>query len=355
VIQGINHVARPLPEPKGEKHFSCITVKRVTYRAEKSWRSLVRPSKYAVFTAPLQALAEDLVLLPLGRFCAVEQLKSRLAGWRLDAQLASSIIKESNSLRGLEMLVRDKDDALEITSFAGLGFSSERGIVAAGVQWSEATRSLLSIHSELQVAVLLDIHPAHERPVRLASVSVLADVQEVIAGSLTRLAHFAERISPALEPHLPRSALALVSLLGWHGAANLINQFGGRKFPVPKAAGNNRGGSIRYAQLVAAIGETGAARLVAEIGGETLTVPNCTRALERAALVTRDQTLRARYEQGATFESLVREFGLSSRRISHLLKRQVTEGPPPCIRSPNDSLIPTRPTASPPFQWSNAT
>lgn len=326
--------------------FTCSTVKRVTYRGAVLWRLPVPPTVLAVFTAHLTALEASLALLPPGRFCAVNQIGERGVGWRLDAHTAAAILDASAQLREVEIApgasrvqTQAGEPAQHAARIAALAFVPDKGIVATGVEWSEAARRRFRSEGVIHLAVLLEQRPAPRVPVRLLSASVVVAPEAAAPRGAMTLAHFAERISPPMKAHLPKTAIELVRVLGWQGAASLICRLGGRKFPVPKAAGNNPDGSRRYAQLVDAVGEAGAACLVAEHGGQVVTIPSCASALEREAFLARDRAICARYNEGATIENLVCEFGLSGRRISQLLKKQAHRGAPPLIASPHEPSL----------------
>ena len=311
------------------------------------------PTMLAVFTARLTALEASLALLPPGRFCAVNQIGERGVGWRLDAHTAAAILDASAQMREVEIApgasrvqTQAGEPAQHAARIAALAFVPDKGIVATGVEWSEAARRRFRSEGVIHLAVLLEQRPAPRVPVRLLSASVVAAPEAAVPPGAMTLAHFAERISPGMKAHLPKTAIELVRVLGWQAAASLICRFGGRKFPVPKAAGNNPDGSRRYAQLVDTVGEAGAACLVAEHGGQVVTIPSCAHALEREAFLARDRAICARFNEGATIENLVCEFGLSSRRISKLLKQQQVSHRP--------SRYPTVRHLSP-FPWSNAT
>lgn len=118
------------------------------------------------------------------------------------------------------------------------------------------------------------------------------------------------------ESDLPESVKDLVGLLGWDRARQLIHEWGGIPFPVPRGPNNNAAGARRYAQLVEAIGEEGANLVISTYADETLVIPNCKQALSRA----RNRAMVAFYDRGATLEECARAFGCTTRWVTIVLK-----------------------------------
>lgn len=76
-------------------------------------------------------------------------------------------------------------------------------------------------------------------------------------------------------PRYPKAASDLVRIAGWEGAARLITEWHGQRWPVPVCpGGKTRAGIIRYQQLCELIGDAAATRIVKEWAGQRLDVPN---------------------------------------------------------------------------------
>jgi hypothetical protein len=129
---------------------------------------------------------------------------------------------------------------------------------------------------------------------------------------------------PLLESDLPETARDLVRLVGWAKAEALIRELGGIPFPVPKGANNNPAGAARYERLAEIVGPRGADCIVAEYGDDILNIPNCKTAIARAKM----RAMRARCDAGATLEEIALEFGVTTRWVSMVLKRQDDSGGP---------------------------
>lgn len=77
----------------------------------------------------------------------------------------------------------------------------------------------------------------------------------------------------------PRTAGELLRVVGLEPAARLIQNWGGRTFPVPLRTRQNARGERRFEQLAQIVGLLTAERIVAHWGGKKLDIPNCKEAL----------------------------------------------------------------------------
>jgi hypothetical protein len=96
---------------------------------------------------------------------------------------------------------------------------------------------------------------------------------------------------------LPKSASALVEVIGLPATLTMLERFGGRTIPVPKGCGH-----ARYHELAEIIGDPAAQQLVGRYGGGRVDIPTCARAV-RAVLHN---------EMRERFDRMTRD-GLSAR------------------------------------------
>lgn len=119
---------------------------------------------------------------------------------------------------------------------------------------------------------------------------------------------------------LPPEARELVNLIGWPCTRVLVLELGGSRFRVPRGKNNNRQGEARYEHLVELVGEEAAHALFERFKGSIISVPTCLRAIARA----RQRRIHARCDEGATLEQLSREFHVTERWLTLILKKDLT-------------------------------
>ena len=126
-------------------------------------------------------------------------------------------------------------------------------------------------------------------------------------------------------PLFPRTARALVELVGVAPTAALIGAWGGAVWPVPvRVGGGNTAGRLRYAQLCEIAGDAAAERIVRHWGGTQLTVPN----LKEVIWSYKKDRIRAEFDRlttrdgysgrEATFE-LVLKYRVTARAVEKAL------------------------------------
>lgn len=125
---------------------------------------------------------------------------------------------------------------------------------------------------------------------------------------------------PIYREDLPREGRDLVDLIGWPCTRVLVRELGGCAFAMPKGKNNNREGEARYEHLVELVGEEAAHALFERFRGSILSVPTCFRAIALA----RQRRILARYDEGTTLEQLSREFHVTQRWLSAILKKDLT-------------------------------
>lgn len=127
---------------------------------------------------------------------------------------------------------------------------------------------------------------------------------------------------------LPATAQALIRLIGIVATLRLVEDMGGRQFPVSK--NKRRLGIIRFEALAEVIGRDAAFVLTRHYGGDVLSVPTCAAALREL----RDRELRADFDR-ITIEHpanhavsvLQRKYKITERHVWRLLKRNDKQGP----------------------------
>lgn len=119
---------------------------------------------------------------------------------------------------------------------------------------------------------------------------------------------------------LPRSARALIAVIGLPATTQLVTKMAGVAFPIPKRL--NRAGEARYEELAECIGMDAADMLCRQFGGGMLEIPVCSVALREL----RDREIRADFDK-ITIENSARhawsklavKYRLTSRQIRNIL------------------------------------
>ena len=113
---------------------------------------------------------------------------------------------------------------------------------------------------------------------------------------------------------LPRAATDLIALIGEMAALRLMQALCGQTVEFPK--GELGRGAAAYNELSEIIGEEATQMLCKHYGGDRLYIPFC----NKHQLSKRNCAIVARYNVGASVDSLVREYRLSDRQIRNILK-----------------------------------
>ncbi|MDP1980496.1 Mor transcription activator family protein [Undibacterium sp.] len=108
----------------------------------------------------------------------------------------------------------------------------------------------------------------------------------------------------------------LVSMIGEAAAIRLMDakNFGGGSFDFPKSETGL--GAQTFAALAEVVGMQSAQRLCNHFGGERLYIPNLAQQYRQE----RNKNIVTKYNTGSTVRELMREYGLSDRRVWEILK-----------------------------------
>lgn len=113
---------------------------------------------------------------------------------------------------------------------------------------------------------------------------------------------------------LPKTARALVEVIGIDATIDLVKMFGGDEFYLPEAVD---GASKLWAALVEAMGRDATVKLVEAFGATRIYVPTCQAAL----LKLRNQEIVASYDAGEPFDAIRRRHRVSRSYLFRLLKK----------------------------------
>lgn len=130
------------------------------------------------------------------------------------------------------------------------------------------------------------------------------------------------------EDSMPAMAREIAGLIGMPDTLRLVEALGGTTFPVPKRG--NKLGELRFSMLEQAVGVKAAEILCQQYGGTNLYIPRCAEVLRRI----RDTEMVFHFDReikGRSANAVVAEialmYGLSDRRVWHILKIVPTAGP----------------------------
>lgn len=108
----------------------------------------------------------------------------------------------------------------------------------------------------------------------------------------------------------------LISVIGESAAIRMmdVKNFGGGSFDFPKSETGL--GAQTFAALAEVVGMPNAQRLCNHFGGERLYIPNLASQYRQE----RNKNIVKKYNGGSTVRELMREYGLSDRRVWEILK-----------------------------------
>ncbi|MFZ6872849.1 Mor transcription activator family protein [Undibacterium sp. Di27W] len=108
----------------------------------------------------------------------------------------------------------------------------------------------------------------------------------------------------------------LISMIGESAAIRMMDtkNFGGGSFDFPKSETGL--GAQTFAALAEVVGMSNAHRLCRHFGGERLYIPNLANQYRQE----RNKNIVKKYNGGTAVRELMREYGLSDRRIWEILK-----------------------------------
>ena len=117
---------------------------------------------------------------------------------------------------------------------------------------------------------------------------------------------------------MPAADLTLLQrLIGDTATARLVEEFGGLEVPIPKGEGGET-----FARLAEVVGHDNAMSLCKVYGSDRLSVPLC-RAMKKAERNTR---IRADYDAGVGWYTLVKRYDLCERQLRTILGRAEDPG-----------------------------
>lgn len=115
---------------------------------------------------------------------------------------------------------------------------------------------------------------------------------------------------------LPKTARALVEVVGLDATIDLVKMFGGDEFYLPDAID---GASKLWAALVEAMGRDACVKLIDAFGGTRIYVPTCQAAL----LNLRNREIVRQYDAGEPFDAIRRRYRVSRSYLFRVLKKPV--------------------------------
>jgi len=115
---------------------------------------------------------------------------------------------------------------------------------------------------------------------------------------------------------LPKTARALVEVIGLDATIDLVKMFGGDEFYLPETID---GASKLWSALVEAMGRDASAKLVEAFGGTRIYVPTCQAAL----LNLRNREIIQQYDAGEPFDAIRRRYRVSRSYLFRLLKKPI--------------------------------
>lgn len=113
---------------------------------------------------------------------------------------------------------------------------------------------------------------------------------------------------------LPKTARAIVDVIGLDATIDLVKMFGGDELKVPERID---GVSRAWEALVETIGRAATVQLVEAFGNTRIYVPMCRSAL----LNLRNQEIVRSYDSGEPFDAIRRRYRVSRSYLFRLLKK----------------------------------
>lgn len=110
---------------------------------------------------------------------------------------------------------------------------------------------------------------------------------------------------------IPASLQEIAEVVGDDNAMKMVQAYGGTRVFVPQSVGAQH-------KLSTLLGFEQAKKLSRTFGGEPLTIARCTMLLKHR----RNEEIRKKYDEGASVHELVREYGLTERRIYSILSSE---------------------------------
>lgn len=121
---------------------------------------------------------------------------------------------------------------------------------------------------------------------------------------------------PDFIDELPRTAQALVEVVGLDATIDLVKMFGGDEIKVPERID---GVSRAWDALVEAVGRDASVKLVDSFGNTRIYVPFCQAALQKL----RNREIIQSYDAGEPFDAIRRRYRVSRSYLFRLLKKPV--------------------------------
>ncbi|RSZ35119.1 MULTISPECIES: Mor transcription activator family protein [unclassified Variovorax] len=115
---------------------------------------------------------------------------------------------------------------------------------------------------------------------------------------------------------LPKTAQALVDVIGIDATIDLVKMFAGDEIKIPEVVD---GTSRMWAVLVECVGREAAVQLVGRFGGVSVYVAKCEAALK----VHRNREIIQSYDAGEPFDAIRRRYKFSRSYLFRLLKKSV--------------------------------